>query len=311
MCDASDYAIGAVLGQRKDKVLHAIYYASKTLDGAQVNYATTEKELLAVVYALDKFRTYLIGSKVIVHTDHSALKYLLAKKEAKPRLIRWILLLQEFDLEIIDKKGAENVVADHLSRLRFKSDVGPDIPIDDSFPDDHLFAVAVSTPWYADFANFYVSGSYPLDLTYQQRKRFFHDAKQYFWDDPFLYRKCADGVFRKCVPEGEVNDILRHCHSLPCGGHHGPSKTTAKVLQSGFYWPSLFKDARAFCLSCDACQRTGNISKRQEMPQTGILEVEIFDVWGVDFMGPFPASCGNRYILVAVDYVSKWVEAIA
>ena len=94
MCDASDYAVGAVLGQRKDKVLHAIYYASKTLDEAQVNYATTEKELLAVVYALDKFRTYLIGSKVIVHTDHSALKYLLAKKEAKPRLIRWILLLQ-------------------------------------------------------------------------------------------------------------------------------------------------------------------------------------------------------------------------
>ena len=93
MCDASDYAVGAVLGQRKNKVLHAIYYVSKTLDGAQMNYATTEKELLAVVYALDKFRTYLVGSKVIIHTDHAALKYLLAKKEAKPRLIRWILLL--------------------------------------------------------------------------------------------------------------------------------------------------------------------------------------------------------------------------
>ena len=310
MCDASDYAVGAVLGQRKDKVLHAIYYASKTLDEAQVNYATTEKELLAVVYALDKFRAYLIGSKVIVHTDHSALKYLLAKKEAKPRLIRWILLLQEFDLEIKDKKGAENVVADHLSRLRFNSDIASSTPIDDSFPDDHLFSVATQTPWYADFANFCVSGSHPPELTYQQRKRFYHDAKQYFWDDPFLYRKCADGIFRRCVPEFEVHDILKHCHSLACGGHHGPSKTAAKVLQSGFFWPSLFKDARAFCLACDACQRTGNISKRHEMPQTGILEVEIFDVWGVDFMGPFPSSCGMRYILVAVDYVSKWVEAV-
>ncbi|XP_074323163.1 uncharacterized protein LOC141660100 [Apium graveolens] len=165
---AGDYAIGAVLGQRKDKVLHAVYYASKTLDAAQVNYATTEKKLLVIVYALDKFRTYLIGSKVIVHTDHYALKYLLAKKEAKLRIIRWILLLQEFDLEIKDKKCADNVVVDHLSRLRFKSDLTSDIPIDDSFPNDHLFAIATTTPWNANFINFCVSGSHPPDLTFQQ-----------------------------------------------------------------------------------------------------------------------------------------------
>ncbi|CAN6679378.1 unnamed protein product [Malus baccata var. baccata] len=115
MCDASDYAIGAVLGQRKNKQPHVIYYASKTLHDAQLNYSTTEKELLAVVFALDKFRSYLLGTKVIIFTDHAALKYLLTKKEAKPRLIRWMLLLQEFDIEIRDKKGVENVVDDHLS----------------------------------------------------------------------------------------------------------------------------------------------------------------------------------------------------
>ena len=104
MCDASDYAAGAVLGQRKERKVNAIYYASKALDEAQVNYATTEKELLAVVFAFDKFRSYLVGSKVILYTDHAAIKYLLSKKDAKPRLIRWILLLQEFDLEIRDKK---------------------------------------------------------------------------------------------------------------------------------------------------------------------------------------------------------------
>ena len=107
MCDASDFAVGAVLGQNKDKKHHAIAYASKTLTGAQLNYATTEKELLAVVFAIDKFRSYLVGAKVIVYTDHAALKYLLTKKDAKPRLIRWILLLQEFDLEIKEKGSRE------------------------------------------------------------------------------------------------------------------------------------------------------------------------------------------------------------
>ncbi|CAN6562542.1 unnamed protein product [Malus baccata var. baccata] len=183
MCDASDYALGAVLGQRKDKRPHVIYYASRTLNDAQLNYSTTEKELLDVVFALDKFRSYLIGTNVIVFTDHAALKYLLTKKEAKPRLIRWILLLQEFDIEIRDKKGSENVVADHLSRMVHNEE---SLPILETFSDEQLLSIKVS-----------------------------------------------------------------------------------------------------------------------------ILNVEIFDVWGIDFMGPFPSSHGFTYILLAVDSVSKWVEAKA
>ncbi|CAN6685846.1 unnamed protein product [Malus baccata var. baccata] len=138
MCDASDYALGAVLGQRKDKRPHVIYYASRTLNDAQLNYSTTEKELLAVVFTLDKFRSYLIGTKVIVFTDHAALKYLLTKKEAKPRLIRWMLLLQEFNIEIRDKKGSENVVADHLSRMVHNEE---SIPIAETFPDEQLLSI--------------------------------------------------------------------------------------------------------------------------------------------------------------------------
>ncbi|KAB2595522.1 hypothetical protein D8674_030972 [Pyrus ussuriensis x Pyrus communis] len=140
MCDASDYALGAVLGQRKDKRPHVIYYASRTLNDAQLNYSTTEKELLAIVFALDKFRSYLLGTKVIVFTDHAALRYLFTKKEAKPRLIRWMLLLQEFDLEIRDKKGCENVVADHLSRMVGKEE---SIPILETFPDEQLLSIEV------------------------------------------------------------------------------------------------------------------------------------------------------------------------
>jgi hypothetical protein len=144
ICDASDYVVGAVLGQRKEGKVHAIYYASKTLNGAQLNYATTEKELLAVVFSFEKFRSYIVNSKVIVYTDHAAVKYLLSKKDAKPRFIRWILLLQEFDVEIRDKKGSENVVADHLSRMNREDDKEP---IKDKMRDDHLYRVLDKDTW--------------------------------------------------------------------------------------------------------------------------------------------------------------------
>nr|GEZ35502.1 reverse transcriptase domain-containing protein [Tanacetum cinerariifolium] len=179
MCDASDYAVGAVLGQRVEKHFWPIHYASKTMTQAETNYTTTKKEMLAVVYAFEKFCSYLIRNKSIVYTDHSALKYLFTKKDAKARLLRWILLLQEFDFKVIDTKGAENYTADHLSR-------------DTTEP------------------------------TTQPRR---------------------------------------------------------------------------------------SLTQRDEMPQNSIQVCEIFDVWGIDFMGPFPSSKGNKYILVAVDYLSKWVEA--
>ncbi|CAN6567584.1 unnamed protein product [Malus baccata var. baccata] len=174
MCDASNYALGAVLGQRKDKQPHVIYYASRTLNDAQLNYSTTEKELLAVVFALDKFRSYLLGTKVIIYTDHATLKYLLTKKEAKPRLIRWMLLLQEFDIEIRDKKGSENVVADHLSRLVHEEDV---VPIPETFLDEQLMSIKVSEPWYADLVNFLVSKRIPSTFTRHQRDKLRHDAR--------------------------------------------------------------------------------------------------------------------------------------
>ncbi|XP_074297477.1 uncharacterized protein LOC141628205 [Silene latifolia] len=173
MCDAGDYAVAAVLGQRKDKALSAIYYASRTLDETRVNYATTEKEMLAVVYALEKFRSYLLRSK--------------------------------------------------------------------------------------------------------QRKRFLHDVKHYFWDDPYMFKEFADGLYWRCIPQWEAKAILEAYHSFSYGGHHGQSRTVAKVLQSAFYWPSMFKDAKDFIVACDACQWTGNISRRHEMPQV-----------------PFPSSKGNR-----------------
>nr|GEZ25701.1 reverse transcriptase domain-containing protein [Tanacetum cinerariifolium] len=182
MCDASGFAIGVVLGQRKTKHFQPIHYASKTITEDQIHYTTTEKEMIAVVYAFEMFRPYLVLSKSIVYTDHSALKYLLSKQDAKSRLLRWVLLLQEFDI------------------------------------------------------------------------------------------------------------IIR-------GGHHGANFTAKKVFDVGFFWPTLYRDANKLVKSCDSCQRQGKISEGDEMPQNVIQVCEIFDVWGIDFIRPFPSSRGNRAII--------------
>ena len=158
MCDASNYAMGAVLRQRTDKMFKAIYYASKTFNEAQENYSTTEKEMLAIVFACEKFRPYILGSHVIIHTDHAAIKYLMAKKEAKPRLIRWVLLLQEFDLEIKEKKGCDNVIADHLSRVENPTVQEEEKEIAEHFPDEQLFQLSLKSSWYADIVNFLSCG---------------------------------------------------------------------------------------------------------------------------------------------------------
>ena len=165
MCDASDYAIGAVSVQKQERIFHVIYYASRTLNDAQLNYATTKKELLVIVFAFDKFRPYLIGNKVVVHTYHSAIKYLMTKKDAKPRLIRWVLLLQEFNLEIKDKKGTENLVADHLSRLEGASD---EVQVNDDFPNEQLLAIEEkrAAPWFANYVNYLVAKVIPPEFSY-------------------------------------------------------------------------------------------------------------------------------------------------
>ncbi|GKC96859.1 reverse transcriptase domain-containing protein [Tanacetum coccineum] len=152
-------------------------------------------------------------------------------------------------------KEAEDLAADHLSRYRIS-------------------------------VNYIVGKVVPPNWTFEKRKRFFSQVKTYFWEEPYAYKLCADNIMRRCVAESETLRILAHCHSGPTGGHHSASVTAKKVYESGFYWPSVFKDANEYVY-------------------------EVFDVWGLDFMGPFPQFKGNKYILVAVDYVSKWVESQA
>nr|GEY46541.1 reverse transcriptase domain-containing protein [Tanacetum cinerariifolium] len=237
--------------------------------------------MLAVVYAFEKFRSYLILNKSIVYTDHSALKYLFAKKDSKARLLRWVLLLQEFTFKVIDTKGAENLAADHLSRLE----------------NPHQNVLDPKK----------INESFPLE-TLNLKSKFFKDVKHYFWDDPYLFKNCADQVIRRCVSGQEAIEILKACHYGPTEGHHGPNYTARKVFDSGFYWPTIYRDAQNLVKNCDVCQRQGKILQGDEMTQNSIQVCEIFDVCGIDFMGPFPSSRGNKCILVAVDYLSKLGE---
>nr|GFB59690.1 reverse transcriptase domain-containing protein [Tanacetum cinerariifolium] len=246
---------------------------------------------------------------------HSALKYLFAKKDAKARLLRWILLLQEFDFKVIDTKGAENYAADHLSRLEnpYENVFDPK-EINENFPLESLNKVAhqdPSTPWFADFVDYHAGNFNIKGMTSQQKQKIFKDARHYFWDDPYLFRTCPDQIIRRCVAGQEAIDILNACHSGPTGGHYGANYIAKKVFDSDFYWPTIYKYAFELVKRCDSCQRQGKISQKDEMPKNSIQICEIFDVWGINLMGPFLSSKGNKYILVAVDYMSKWVEAKA
>nr|GEU71744.1 hypothetical protein [Tanacetum cinerariifolium] len=236
---------------------HAVFYRSKTMTEAESNYTTTEKEMLAVVYAFEKFRSYLIMNKSIVYTDRSALKYLFAKKDFKARLLRWVLLLQEFTFKVIDIKGAKNLAADHLSRLENPhQNVLDPKEINESFPFETLNLVSTrgnsSTPWFAHFANYHEGNFVVKGMSSQQKSVY---------------------TARKLLTFSRLATM------------DPPGDTMAQITQPR------------------------RISQRDEMPQNFIQFCEIFYGWGIDFMGLFPSFRGNKYILVAVDYLSKWMEA--
>ena len=212
------------------------------------------------------------------------------KKDAKARLIHLIRLLQEFNLEIRDKKGVENVVVNHLSRIP-NSPIEKE-PINNDFPDEHILAIFME-PWYVDIVNYLATGWVPSEWTKQDRYRFFAQVEFFFWEEPYIFKYFPDQIIRLCVLEKEHKRVLTFCHEFACGGHFGPCKTTKKVLWNGLYWPTLFKDSFNFCKSCANCQITGKITKRDMVPLKPILEVEIFDVWGIDFMRSFLSLFNN------------------
>lgn len=307
--DASDIVVGASLGQKEDGSTYAIYFISKNLTPAEFNYTVTEKEMLAIIHAVNTFRHYITRYEVLVHTDHSTIRYLMNKPITNGRITKWLLLLQEFNITILDRPGKENQVADYFSRLQ---NLGEVVQVEGSFPDEHLLAISVLTPWYADLANYLSTRKVSPSFSSKEKKRLIKQSARYSWINGDLFYTSYNMIIRRCIREDEIIDVLTSCHDQPCGGHFAAKRTAHKILSLGHYWPSIFKDMKKYVRICDSCQCMGQPTISNEIPLQPQVHLEPFEKWALDFIGPMnPPSKGKKCILVCNDYVTKWAEAKA
>jgi len=329
--DASGWCLGSILWQfDEQKRENPIYYASRQMSAAERNYTTTEREALAVVYSCKKFRHYLLGYKVIFHTDHDSLKYLVNKPDLSGRIARWILLLQEFDYEVVVKSGKANSNADYLSRQRGKesiTDISANFP--DEFSDPLEPPVEVSEPEsvpvsvfhlgsesvseYQSIIDYLVESKYPEQMSREEKEIFQRQAAPFTLIKGVLFKQGADEVLRRCLEPADRKKVIRALHAGSSGGHFAFVSTINRIRSAGYWWPYLHRDVREFVKSCDQCQRIGAPSFRNHWPLTPIIPLAPFEKWGIDFIGPIhPVSARKkRYIILATDYATKWVEAKA
>jgi len=212
---------------------YAIYFISKNLSKAKLNYTVTEKELVAVMHSLNKFRHYVIGYQTFVHTDRDIIKYFMNKPDLNVQIIRWLLLLQQFDQTIINKPGKENVLTYLLSRLTFPA--GKKGMVDDQLLDEDLFAILVLSQWFSYIANYFVSIQFPPNLSSKEKSNIVRKSAPFTWIGVNLFKLGLDKIMRRCVMEEEVFGILLSCHDGPYGGQFSSKRTTLKVLQASYY----------------------------------------------------------------------------
>ncbi len=212
--DASDSALRVVLGQ-KYLTPYAIYYTSKNLTPVELNYTVTENVFLVVVHAINKFKHYIIGYETFIRTDHSTIRYLINKPVTNGRITRWLLLLQEFNITILDRPGKQNTNADFLSRIQNENN---DQPVEDKFPNEYLFAISTKSPWYADMDNYLATRKMSFHLSPREKRRIVHNSTSYSWIKEELYNIRPYLIIRRCVREDEIREILEAFHDEPWGG---------------------------------------------------------------------------------------------
>ena len=309
--DTSAFAIGAVLVQPGEGALDLpITFASRQLNSAEQNYSTTEREALAMVYSVKKFRHYLLASRFSFFVDHQALLYLVNKTHATGRISRWIVTLLEFDFKVVVRKGKDHVLADHFSRIPNGEEA---TGVDDETPDAALFAIDTIPSWASDIVRVLTEGAYFLkQLSRAQARVLLRKCGPFTMLRGNLYRKGNDDILRRCVADHDVIAVLEQAHCGNGSGHFNHEITARKVLQSGLWWPTLFKDTYEYVRRCDECQRFKHPAKADFNTLHSVVAWQPFEKWGIDFIGPIsPASNLNRYIITATDYATKWAEAKA
>jgi hypothetical protein len=301
--DASGYAVGATLSQYgTDGKERVVRYYSRKLRKHEVNYTAMDLECLAVVEALKHFRHYLIGQVFDLFTDNRAVRELLNKGDWTGRLARWVVSIQEYSFRIFHKKGTENVEADLLSRMRVEGDeelmrIGEVV----GFEEDLVFGLETTTIIGVLRGDDLTGVS---DKTVVRARRL---AKGFVWKDGTLWKRTCDG-WREYVPKSKRRAVLAERHD---GRGHFGIEATFKALKERYWWPGYFVDVKNWVRMCDRCRRERG-SEEHKHAVRGVQVEEIFERWGLDFIGPLgPTKRGNRWILTATEHLSRWAEAVA
>jgi hypothetical protein len=288
---------------------HVIYYLSKSLSGPELRYSHVEKLALAAVIVVQRFHHYILLCTTTVIADSNPMYHILTRQVLGGKYSKWIVILQEFDLEFAKSKAKKSLVfAELICDLPHADE---DVEPRDSLPDETLFLISTSDPWYGDILLYLQTQRFQPNISREERRRIRHHSRRYLIVGDTLYRRGIDTILRRCLIHEEAERVLNDCHLGACGGHLSGMATTQKILRADYFWPSIFKDCIAAVKKCPPCQVFNNKACTHPATLHPVIAIGPFAKWGIDFMQCKPTSAGGHgYIIVVVDYFTKWAEAM-